>query len=154
MFCPECGRALPVDPARFCPFCGKRIVLPQQAQPAEGPAPIPNPEPALIPKPEPAPVTMSKRCTAALLLGTGTCVCGMLTVICRMLGTDLRLLGTVAAGTFFLAPLACVFGLFGILVRIKNPNRRGLFRAIAGLVLGLVFGAVAAYCVLRRILFY
>ena len=162
MFCPDCGKELPQALVRFCPFCGSRIptLPPQDESDTETPelseesAPTPTelqPEPV---QPEPCEPSQSKLCTAALLLGTGTFLFGMLTLICRILKTDLRVLAAVANLTFFLAPLACAFGLAGIIVRIRNPKKRGLFRAIFGLVLGLAFGVLAAYCLLKRILFY
>ena len=96
----------------------------------------------------------SKICSAALLLGAGTVVFGVFTLILRMLGADLRLLGAVAAVTFFLAPLACVFGLSGMIIRAKNRHKRGLPSAIIGLIFGVAFGLLAAACLLGRILFY
>ena len=141
MFCPECGKPLPDAAARFCAFCGKPVVLPPDAV-------------LEMHRNEPAIRSVSKRCTAALLLGTGTFIGSMTTLICRILETDLRVLGAVSAATFFLAPLACVFGAAGIAARIGHPEKRGLFRASAGLLLGLIFGALAAYCVLKRMLLY
>ena len=154
MFCPECGRALPDAAAHFCPFCGNRIVLPPEAQnTVQAPA-----DTALTDAPKPAaaetPVTRSKCCSAALVLGAFCCVFGMLTLIGRMLAVDLRVLKILAAVTFFLAPLACVFGVAGIAARVKNRGKRGLASAIFGLLLGLAFGALAAYCLLTRILLY
>ena len=174
MFCPECGRALPDAKAHFCPFCGSRIILPPDLQTAaetplnapETPEPqtaaetypnapeTPEPEAPAAPIGQEPAVSRSKICTAALLLGTGTVVCGMVTLILRILNADLRVLGAAATATFFFAPLACVFGLCGIVVRTRNPQKRGLPSAIFGLLFGLAFGLVAAYCLLRRILFY
>ena len=174
MFCPECGRALPDAKAHFCPFCGNRIILPPDLQTAaetplnapETPEPqtaaetypnapeTPEPEAPAAPIGQESAVSRSKICTAALLLGTGTVVSGMFTLILRILNADLRVLGAAAVTTFFFAPLACVFGLCGIVVRAKDPHKRGLPSAIFGLALGLAFGLVAAYCLLRRILFY
>ena len=142
MFCPECGQPLPDPQAPFCPSCGSRIVLPPDA-------PILAQEP-----PQPPERTPSKRSTAALILGTGTLLFGMLTLICRMLHTDIRVLGAVSVVTFFLAPLSCIFGLSGIVTRIAHPEKGGLCRAIFGLLFGLVFGALAAYCLLKRILYF
>ena len=93
----------------------------------------------------------SKRSAAALLFGAGTFVFGMLTVLGKVLGFDLRILYGTAACAFFLAPLACCFGVFGIVARAKDREKRGLPSAIAGLLLGLVFGLLAAYCLLLRI---
>ena len=163
MFCPECGQPLP-EAARFCPNCGTRVSLPQKVQllknEADGPSQQAKTEESSSPNPAAAAFaeqpgnTSSKRCTAALLLGTGTCLFGMLTLICRLLATDLRILGVTATVTFFLAPLACIFGLIGIVMRIVNPKTRGLFRAVFGLLLGLLFGALAAICLLKRVLYY
>lgn len=157
MFCPECGRALPEPGMRFCPFCGSRIVVPAEAETSvserqsatETVETEPRAKTAVQPQP-----THSKICTAALLLGTGTVIFGMFTLVLRMLNADLRVLGTVSAVTFFLAPLACIFGLAGIVVRAANRQKRGLPSAICGLLFGLAFGALAAVALLSRILFY
>ena len=135
MFCPECGKALPNASTRVCPSCKTSVLLP----PGAVFAPI---------------RTVSKRCTAALILGLLTALFGTLTLLCRILDTRLPVLGAAAGTTFFLAPLACVFGLMGVLVRLRHPEKRGLIRAVLGLLLGLLFGALAAYCVLRRMLLY
>lgn len=136
MFCPECGKPLPEARTAVCPSCKKPVVLPPGAL-SEAPK-----------------RRVSKLCTAALLFGVGTSVFGMLTFLSRTRNTDLNVLGAVAAGTFFLAPLACIFGLAGVIVRLVRHDLKGAPRAIAGLILGLAFGALAAYCLLRRILFY
>ena len=75
----------------------------------------------------------------------------MLTLLGKLLRFDLKILYATAAATFFLAPLACVLGVLGIAARVKSPEKRGLPSAIAGLVLGLVFGLLAAYCLFLRI---
>ena len=131
MFCPECGRPLPDAATRTCPHCGTMFEIPEQ--------------------PEPQPSRSCKRSKAALLLGAGTFVFSMLTLLCRLLRLDLRILYGTAAATFFLAPLACCFGLLGILARAKDPTKRGLPSAIIGLLLGLAFGLLAAYCLIMRV---
>ncbi len=139
MFCPECGRPLPDETVRVCPLCGTAFIVPEQ--------------PVISEKPfEPADKTRCKRSVAALLLGVGTYVFGMLTLLGKLIGIDLRLLYVTAAGAFFFAPLACGFGIFGIAARVKDPEKRGLPSAIVGLILGIVFGLLAAYCLLLRIL--
>ena len=153
MFCPECGSALPDAGAHFCPFCGSRIVIPTEIETPEI-APLTAREEAAQPQEPQKPVTRSKICSAALLLGAGTLVFGMFTLILRILNADLRVLGAAAAVTFFLAPLACIFGLAGIIVRAANPQKRGLPSAIVGLLLGLSFGLLAVVCLLGRILAY
>lgn len=135
MFCPECGRPLPDETVRTCPNCGTMFEIPEQPD-------------AAVPEPE---RKSSKRSKAALLLGAGTFVFGMLTLLGKLLRFDLRILYGTAAVTFFLAPLACVLGVLGIAARVKSPEKRGLPSAIAGLVLGLVFGLLAAYCLFLRI---
>ena len=92
-----------------------------------------------------------KRSAAALLLGVGTFVFGMLTLMGKLLSFDLRILYCTAAATFFFAPLACCFGFAGIIARIQSPEKRGLPSAIIGLLLGLAFGLLAAYCLIMRI---
>ena len=136
MFCPECGRPLPDESVRICPNCGTAFTVPEQ------PAPV-------LREPERKP--HCKRSAAALLLGAGTFVFGMLTLLGRLMNFELRILYGTAAVTFFLAPLACCFGLFGIVARIRNPQKRGLPSAIAGLILGLAFGLLAAYCLVMRV---
>ena len=135
MFCPECGKPLPDASIRTCPSCGTTFEAPEQP---EAPAPAPERK-------------TCKRSTAALLLGVGTFVFGMLTLLCKLLRFDLRILYCTAAATFFLAPLACCFGFAGILARIQSPEKRGLPSAITGLILGLAFGLLAAYCLIMRV---
>ena len=180
MFCPECGHPLESESIRFCPNCGSRIIPPATVEPVENPslsasesivaptaeqAPEPvetreNPplnasqddaEPAATAEPVKLPKAQSKLSTAALILGTGAFVFAVLTLIGRMLALNLRVLGAVATATFFFAPLACCFGLAGIIVRIRR-TAYGLPSAIAGLLLGLVSGAGAAYLLLARML--
>lgn len=182
MFCPECGHPLERESIRFCPNCGSRIIPPATVEPVENPSlsasegdaapaaeqapePVETPEnpplnasqddaaPAAEQTAEPVklPKAQSKLSTAALILGTGAFVFAVLTLIGRMLALDLRVLGAVATATFFLAPLACCFGLAGIIVRIRR-TAYGLPSAIAGLLLGLVSGAGAAYLLLARVL--
>ena len=154
MFCPECGRALPAPDMRFCPFCGSRIVVSAEASvPGSRTETAVEPEPYTVISAAPQP-THSKICTAALLLGTSTVVFGVFTLVLRMLNADLRVLCAVSAVTFFLAPLACIFGLAGIIVRAANRHKRGLPSAICGLLFGLAFGALAAAALLSRILYY
>ena len=133
MFCPECGRPLPDETVRTCPVCGTVFEIPEQPSVSE---------------PE---QKSSKRSRAALLLGAGTFVFGMLTLLGKLMRFDLRIMYATAAMTFFFAPLACVFGILGIAARVKSPEKRGLPSAIIGLVLGLVFGLLAAYCLFLRI---
>ena len=138
MFCPECGRPLPDADTKFCPNCGSRVEIPEQPVAAQT---------------EPAAPKRSGICTAALLLGVGTFVFGTLTLTCRLVqGISVRVMAAVAIITFFLAPLACCFGVAGIISRARNPQKKGLPSAIVGLLLGLVFGLVAAACLLARIL--
>ena len=132
MFCPECGKPLPDATIRVCPNCGTAFEVPNQLEATEDRA-------------------HCKRSGAALLLGAGTFVFGMLTLLGRLMNFELRILYGTAAVTFFLAPLACCFGLFGIVARIRNPQKRGLPSAIAGLLLGLAFGLLAAYCLVMRV---
>ena len=134
MFCPECGKPLSDAAVRICPHCGTAFELPKQ--------------PETAPQPE---RKTCKRSSAALLLGVGTFVFGMLTLLCKLLRFDLRILYCTAAATFFLAPLACCFGFAGIVARIQSPEKRGLPSAITGLILGLVFGLLAAYCLIMRV---
>ena len=132
MFCPECGKPLPDAIVRICPHCGTAFEVPEQ----------------------PVSVFTGRTCrrsAAALLLGTGAFVFGMLTLLGRLLRFDLRLLYGLAAATFFFAPLACCFGISGIAARIRNREKRGLPSAIAGLIIGLVFGLLAAYCLIMRV---
>ena len=136
MFCPECGRPLPDESVRICPNCGTAFTVPEQ------PAPV-------LREPERKP--HCKRSAAALLLGVGTFVFGMLTLLERLLDFDLKILYGTAVVTFFLAPLACCFGLSGIVARIRDREKRGLPSAIVGLLLGLVFGLLAAYCLVMRV---
>lgn len=84
-------------------------------------------------------------------LGAGTFVFGMLTLLGKLMRFDLRIMYATAAMTFFFAPLACVLGILGIAARVKSPEKRGLPSAIIGLVLGLVFGLLAAYCLVMRV---
>lgn len=133
MFCPECGRPLPDETVRTCPVCGTAFEIPEQPAVSE---------------PE---QKSSKRSRAALLLGAGTFVFGMLTLLGKLMRFDLRIMYATAAMTFFFAPLACVLGILGIAARVKSPEKRGLPSAIAGLLLGLLFGLLAAYCLLMRI---
>ena len=180
MFCPECGHPLERESIRFCPNCGSRIIPPatvearenpplnasqgdaepaaeQTAEPVEAPENPPlnasqgDAAPAATAEPVKLPKAQSKLSTAALILGTGAFVFAMLTLIGRMLALNLRVLGAIATATFFLAPLACCFGLAGIIVRIRRPAV-GLPSAIAGLLLGLVSGTGAAYLLLARML--
>lgn len=132
MFCPECGRPLPDGSVRICPNCGTAFTVPEQAA-------VPEKKPRC------------KRSTAALLLGVGTFVFGMLTLLEKLLNFDLRILYGTAAITFFLAPLACCFGLSGIVARIRSSEKRGLPSAIVGLLFGLAFGLLAAYCLVMRV---
>ena len=136
MFCPECGRPLPDESVRICPNCGIAFTVPEQ------PAPV-------LREPERKP--HCKRSAAALLLGAGTFVFGMLTLLGKILCFDLKILYGTAVVTFFLAPLACCFGLSGIVARIRDREKRGLPSAIVGLLLGLVFGLLAAYCLVMRV---
>ncbi len=167
MFCPECGHPLESAEIKFCPNCGSRIIPPQpvetppetslnaqetapEIEPADAAQTSTNPsEPVLQTG---GSVTRSKLCTAALLLGAGAFVFAMLTLICRMLSLNLHVFGAVATGVFFLAPLACCFGIAGIVVRAKNRNKRGLPAAIIGLLLGLLCGGCASYLLLSRLL--
>ncbi len=125
------------------------VIPPMVAEPVETPPDTQHSEPRAA---QDEPVTHSKRCTAALLLGAGTFVFAVLTMTAYVLKLDLRLLGTLATGAFFLAPLACCFGILGIAVRIKHKRKRGLPSAIIGLLLGLCCGLVTAYLLLARIL--
>ena len=136
MFCPECGRPLPDESVRTCPSCGTAFTVPEQ------PAPVLR---------EPERKSHCKRSAAALLLGVGTFVFGMLTLLGRLLDFDLKILYGTAVVTFFLAPLACCFGLSGIVARIRDREKRGLPSAIIGLLLGLAFGLLAANCLVMRI---
>lgn len=149
MFCPECGHPLESPDIKFCPNCGNRVIPPAAPEPA-GIPPLNASEAASETAGER--ITYSKLCTAALLLGAGAFVCAVLTLICRMLSVHLRVLGAVATGAFFLAPLACCFGVAGIVVRARNRNMRGLPSAIIGLLLGLLCGAGASYLLLSRML--
>ena len=128
MFCPECGKPLPDAAMRTCPSCGMTFEIPEQPE-----MPVEEPERKTC-----------KRSAAALLLGVGTFVFGMLTLLAKLLSFDLRILYCTAAATFFLAPLACCFGFAGIVARIQSPEKRGLPSAIVGLILGLAFGLLAA----------
>ncbi len=130
MFCPECGKPLPDASLRTCPSCGMSFEIPEQPAPER---------------------KTCKRSTAALLFGAGTFVFGMLTLLCKLLSFDLRILYCTAAAAFFCAPLACCFGFLGILARIQSSEKRGLPSAIAGLILGLAFGLLAAYCLVIRV---
>ena len=135
MFCPECGKPLPDAAVRTCPCCGTTFEVPEQPTPT-------------------APESERKTCkrsAAALLLGVATFVFGMLTLLGKLLRFDLRILYGTAAVTFFFAPLACCFGLSGIVARIRNAEKRGLPSAIVGLLLGFAFGLLAAYCLLVRV---
>lgn len=135
MFCPECGNPLPDAAVRVCPSCGTAFEIPEQpTQPAA----------------EPERKTC-KRSTAALLFGVGTFVFGMMTLMGKILSFDLRILYCTAAAAFFCAPLACCFGFAGIIARIQSPEKRGLPSAIIGMVLGLAFGILAAYCLMMRV---
>ncbi len=137
MFCPECGRPLPNADAQFCPHCGNRVEIPVEPVAAQTEPPAPK---------------RSRLCTAALLLGVGTFVFGMLTLTCRLVqGIAFRMMAIVAVITFFFAPLACCFGVAGIISR-AHSRKKGLPSAIIGLILGLVFGLVAAVCLLARVL--
>lgn len=138
MFCPECGHPLENESIKFCPNCGSKIVPPAVVEPA-------------VPKPTPEKPRTSKRSTAALLFGAGTFVFAVFALICRVLEVDLRLLGSVATVAFFFAPLACCFGVLGIVARVQQ-KKRGLPSAIAGLLLGFIFGLLSAYLLLGRIL--
>ncbi len=140
MFCPECGKPLADETVRTCPYCGTSFFVPEQPEERTSAA-----------AEKPQRTGRSKRSAAALLFGTGTFVFGTLTALGKLLGFDLRILYGTAACAFFLAPLACCFGLFGIVARAKDREKRGLPSAIAGLLLGLVFGLLAAYCLLIRI---
>ena len=130
MFCPECGRPLPDASIRICPSCGTTFEVPEQPAPER---------------------KTCKRSVTALLFGVGTFVFGMLTLLCKLLNFDLRILYCTAAATFFLAPLACCFGFAGVVARIQDPEKRGLPSAIIGLILGLAFGLLAAYCLIMRV---
>lgn len=153
MFCPECGKPLPDEVVRVCPNCGTAFFVPEDAVRVERETPhIADEAPAPAEKVlHAAPVGRCRRSTAALLLGVGTFVFGMLTLLERLLAIDLRILYGTAAVTFLFAPLACCFGLSGIVARIRDYRKRGLPSAVAGLLLGLVFGLLAAYCLLMRI---
>lgn len=141
MFCPECGRPLPDANTAFCPHCGNRVEIPIQ------PVRIP-----VTAQTETAAPKRSRLCTAALLLGVGTFVFGMLTLTCKLTqGIAFRMMAIVAVITFFFAPLACCFGVAGIISRARS-RKKGLPSAIIGLILGLVFGLVAAICLLARVL--
>ncbi len=96
--------------------------------------------------------TRSKRSAAAFVLGLLAAVFAVLTLLCRHFRLDLRLLYAAAAATFFLAPPACCLGVLGIAARAKDREKRGLPRAILGLVLGLAAGLLAAYCLAMRML--
>ena len=135
MFCPECGKPLPDASIRTCPSCGTTFEVPEQPE-------------TMAPASE---RRTCKRSVAALLLGVGTFVFSVLTLLGKLLRFDLRILYGTAAAAFFFAPLACCFGLFGIIARAKNTEKRGLPSAIIGLLLGLVFGLLAAYCLVMRI---
>ena len=135
MFCPECGKPLENAEIRTCPFCGTTFEIPEQPEP-----PLPEAERKTC-----------RRSAAALLFGAATFVFGMLTLLCKLLSFDLRILYGTAAATFFCAPLACCFGFLGILARIQSPEKRGLPSAVAGLLLGLAFGLLAAYCLFLRV---
>ncbi len=160
MYCPECGHPLERAEIKFCPNCGKRVIPPAAPETVVAPplsAQNGPQEPVAAPAAEPAapaekPVTHSKLCTAALLLGAGAFVFAVLTAAARVMALDLRLLGALATGAFFLAPLACCFGVAGIVVRIANRHKRGLPSAIAGLLLGLLSGGAASYLLLARVL--
>ena len=133
MFCPECGKPLPDETLRTCPDCGTTFFIPAQTEP-------------LAPERK-----TCKRSRAALLFGVGTFVFGMLTLLARLLSFDLRILYCTAAATFFFAPLACCFGVAGVAARIGDREKGGLPSAIVGLILGLVFGLLAAYCLVMRV---
>lgn len=126
MLCPECGRPLPDEKVRTCPLCGAAFEIPERKKPC-------------------------RRSVAALLFGVGTLLSGSLTLLCKLGGLGIRILYGAAAVTFFLAPLACGFGVFGIAARIGSREKRGLPFAVIGLALGLAFGLLAAYCLLWRI---
>ncbi len=148
MFCPECGHPLKSADVKFCPNCGNRVIPPATVEPTEIP-PLSASE--RVPTEKTEERSASKRCTAALLLGAGTFVFAVLTCIARILAVDLRALRLVATGAFFLAPLACCFGILGIAVCIKH-KKRGLPSAIIGLLLGLFGGLATGYLLLGRIL--
>ena len=160
MFCPECGKPLPDEVVRVCPNCGTAFFVPEDAVRVEretphiaDEAPAPAEEaPYAEEAPHAAPVGRCRRSTAALLLGVGTFVFGMLTLLEKLLAIDLRILYGTAAVTFLFAPLACCFGVAGIVVRARNRNMRGLPSAIIGLLLGLLCGAGASYLLLSRML--
>lgn len=135
MFCPECGKPLPDAAMRTCPNCGTTFEIPEQ--------PVTH-------APEPVRQTC-KRSTAALLFGVAAFVFGMLTLLGKLLRFDLRILYCTAAATFFFAPLACCFGCAGVIARIRDSEKRGLPSAIVGLLLGLAFGLLAAYCLVIRV---
>lgn len=143
MFCPECGKPLPNELVRICPSCNTTFFVPEQPDEVR--------EQPALPERKTAEGKRAKRSTAALLLGVGTFVFGMLTLLGKLLRFDLRILYATAAATFFLAPLACCFGVFGIAARIKKREKKGLPSAIFGLSLGIAFGVLAAYCLLWRI---
>ena len=154
MFCPECGHPLESAEVKFCPNCGSRVIAPTVPEPAEK-TPQDASQSASEPQTEPLPqepVTTSKLCTAALLLGAGAFVFAVLTCVARVLSLDLRIMGAIATGAFFLAPLACCFGIAGIVVRCRHRRKRGLPSAIFGLLLGLISGAAASYLLLARVL--
>lgn len=143
MFCPECGKPLPNELVRICPSCNTSFYVPEQTDDA--------PEQPIQPEIRSVAGKRAKRSTAALLLGVGTFVFGMLTLLGKLLRFDLRILYAAAAATFFLAPLACCFGVFGVAARIRNRDKKGMPSALIGLLLGLAFGLLAAYCLLIRI---
>lgn len=108
-----------------------------------------------MPRPEfetPRLKTRSKRSTAALVLGLLAAAFAALTLLCRHFRIDLRLLYAAAAATFFLAPPAVCLGILGISARVTDREKRGLPRAILGLILGLAAGSLAAWCLLMRML--
>lgn len=168
MFCPECGHPLESPDVKFCTNCGSRVIPPEPVEtpektPLDAPEPVSENETAQTPAEPSEPTaqrvlqteertTRSKRCTAALLLGAGAFVFAVLTAIARELALDLRILRILAAGAYFLAPLACCFGILGIVATAKNKRKRGLPSAIAGLLLGLLAGVAASYLLLARML--
>ena len=143
MFCPECGKPLQDELVRICPSCGTAFSVPKQPEEAK--------EPPVQTTTEMERSGRSKRSAAALLFGVGAFVFGMLTLLGKLMRFDLRILYATASAAFFFAPLACCFGLYGIIARAKDREKRGLPSAIVGLLLGLAFGLLAAYCLLIRI---
>ncbi len=141
MNCPACGHPLEAS-ARQCRYCGRSIEAPADPHPAE---PAPNPfgdvevfQATMVPSGP----RLEDNAAVRMIVPLGQ---SPLAIIAGYVGL-------ISLFVCFLGPVAIVIGALAIRQIRKHPHMHGTYRAIIGIVLGLI-SSVGLIAVIASLLF-